>query len=369
MPASKVYFSDMRTGPDTPGLPGKLHRLLKAAGFEDIDYSGKFVAVKLNFGEPGNLAYLRANWARVVCDYVKTLGGLPFVTDCNTLYVGGRRNGLEHLESAYQNGYNPFQTGVHTIIADGLKGTDDVHVPVAGGEYVSEAKIGRAIADADVVISLNHFKGHELTGFGGALKNLGMGSGSRAGKMEMHSAGKPFVRTADCIGCGRCTKVCAQAAPTVREGKCSIDTEKCVGCGRCLGVCPVKAIEAPFDQANDVLNCKIAEYAKAVCDGKPNFHINLVIDVSPYCDCHAENDAPIVPNVGMFAGFDPVALDEACVDAVNAQQPIADSMLGEAERCHHDHFTDVSPTTDWRSCLAHAEKIGLGTREYELVKI
>ncbi len=369
MPASKVYFSDMRTGPDTPGLPGKLHRLLRAAGFEDIDYSGKFVAVKLNFGEPGNLAYLRANWARVVCDYVKALGGLPFVTDCNTLYVGGRRNGLEHLESAYQNGYNPFQTGVHTIIADGLKGTDDVHVPVAGGEYVSEAKIGRAIADADVVISLNHFKGHELTGFGGALKNLGMGSGSRAGKMEMHSAGKPFVRTADCIGCGRCTKVCAQAAPTVREGKCSIDTEKCVGCGRCLGVCPVKAIEAPFDQANDVLNCKIAEYAKAVCDGKPNFHINLVIDVSPYCDCHAENDAPIVPNVGMFAGFDPVALDEACVDAVNAQQPIADSMLGEAERCHHDHFTDVSPSTDWRSCLAHAEKIGLGTREYELVKI
>ena len=369
MPASKVYFSDMRTGPDTPGLPGKLHRLLRAAGFEDIDYSGKFVAVKLNFGEPGNLAYLRANWARVVCDYVKALGGLPFVTDCNTLYVGGRRNGLEHLESAYQNGYNPFQTGVHTIIADGLKGTDDVHVPVAGGEYVSEAKIGRAIADADVVISLNHFKGHELTGFGGALKNLGMGSGSRAGKMEMHSAGKPFVRTADCIGCGRCMKVCAQAAPTVREGKCSIDTEKCVGCGRCLGVCPVKAIEAPFDQANDVLNCKIAEYAKAVCDGKPNFHINLVIDVSPYCDCHAENDAPIVPNVGMFAGFDPVALDEACVDAVNAQQPIADSMLGEAERCHHDHFTDVSPSTDWRSCLAHAEKIGLGTREYELVKI
>ena len=369
MPASKVYFSDMRTGPDTPGLPGKLHRLLRAAGFEDIDYSGKFVAVKLNFGEPGNLAYLRANWARVVCDYVKALGGLPFVTDCNTLYVGGRRNGLEHRESAYQNGYNPFQTGVHTIIADGLKGTDDVHVPVAGGEYVSEAKIGRAIADADVVISLNHFKGHELTGFGGALKNLGMGSGSRAGKMEMHSAGKPFVRTADCIGCGRCMKVCAQAAPGIREGKCSIDTEKCVGCGRCLGVCPVKAIEAPFDQANDVLNCKIAEYAKAVCDGKPNFHINLVIDVSPYCDCHAENDAPIVPNVGMFAGFDPVALDEACVDAVNAQQPIADSMLGEAERCHHDHFTDVSPTTDWRSCLAHAEKIGLGTREYELVKI
>ena len=369
MNASKVYFSDMRTNPNSPSLPGKLHRLIKAAGFEEIDFSGKFTCIKLNFGEPGNMAYLRPNWTRVVADYVKELGGLPYVSDCNTLYVGGRRNGLEHLESAYENGYNPFQTGVHTIIADGLKGSDDVHIPVENGEYVKEAKIGRAIADADVVISLSHFKGHELTGFGGAIKNLGMGSGSRAGKMEMHSAGKPFVRTRHCIGCGRCVKVCAQGAPVVTDGKCRIDRDKCVGCGRCIGACPKKAIDAPFDQANDVLNCKMAEYAKAVCQDKPSFHISLVIDVSPYCDCHAENDAPIVPNVGMFASFDPVALDQACVDAVNAQTPIADSLLGESERCHHDHFTDVQPSTDWRSCLAHAEKIGFGTRQYELVKV
>ena len=369
MPASKVYFSDMRTDPNSPNLTGKLHRLMKAAGFESIAFDGKFTAVKVNVGEPGNLAYLRPNWAREVCDYVKSLGGLPFITDCNTLYVGGRRNGLEHLDSAYANGWNPFQTGVHTVIADGLKGNDEARIPVEGGEYVKEAKIGRAIADADVVISLSHFKGHELTGFGGAIKNLGMGSGSRAGKMEMHSAGKPFVRTADCIGCGRCIKNCAQGAPVVTEGKCAIDRDKCVGCGRCIGVCPKKAIEAPFDQANDVLNCKMAEYAKAVCQDKPSFHICLVIDVSPYCDCHAENDAPIVPNVGMFASFDAVALDEACADAVNAQTPIPNSALGEAEHCHHDHFTDVFPTTNWRSCLEHAEKIGFGTRQYELVNI
>ena len=369
MSASKVYFSDLRTSPNQPTLAQKLHRLMKAAGFEDIAFDGKFTAVKMNFGEPGNLAYLRPNWAKAVCDYVKELGGMPYLADCNTLYVGGRRNGLEHLESAYSNGFNPFQTGVHTIIADGLKGNDDVSIPVEGGEYVREAKIGRAIADADVVISLNHFKGHELTGFGGAIKNLGMGSGSRAGKMEMHSAGKPYVRTADCIGCGVCARNCAQDAPRIAGGKCAIDLDRCVGCGRCIGVCPKDAIEAPFDQANDVLNCKMAEYAKAVCQGKPCFHISLVIDVSPYCDCHAENDAPIVPNVGMFASFDPVALDQACVDAVNAQTPISNSMLGEAEHCHHDHFTDVSPTTDWRSCLAHAEKIGLGTREYELVTV
>ncbi len=369
MTASKVYFTNLRTDPVSAGLPVKLRRLMTAAGFEGINFDGKFTAVKVNVGEPGNMAYLRPNWSRVVCDYVKELGGLPFITDCNTLYVGGRRHGLEHLESAYRNGYNPFQTGVHTIIADGLKGTDEALIPVENGEYVKEAKIGRAIADADVVIALSHFKGHELTGFGGALKNLGMGSGSRAGKMEMHSAGKPFVRTADCIGCGMCVKNCAQGAPVIENGKCHIDEGKCVGCGRCLGVCPRKAIEAPFDQANDVLNRKMAEYAKAVCQGKPSFHINLVIDVSPYCDCHAENDAAIVPDVGMFASFDPVALDQACVDAVNAQPPIANSMLGEAERCHHDHFTDVQPSTDWRSCLEHAEKIGLGTREYELVVV
>lgn len=155
---------------------------MKSAGFEGVGFEDKYAAVKMNFGEPGNMAFLRPNWAKTVCDYVKELGGRPFLTDCNTLYIGGRRNGLDHLDSAYANGFNPFQTGVHTIIADGIKGTDDVLLPVEGGEYISEAKIGRAIADADIIISLNHFKGHELTGFGGAIKNLGMGSGSRAGK-------------------------------------------------------------------------------------------------------------------------------------------------------------------------------------------
>ena len=367
MTASKVYFTNLRAGHES--LLKKLHRLMKSAGFEGVGFEDKYTAVKMNFGEPGNMAFLRPNWAKTVCDYVKELGGRPFLTDCNTLYIGGRRNGLDHLESAYANGFNPFQTGVHTIIADGIKGTDDVLLPVDGGEYISEAKIGRAIADADIIISLNHFKGHELTGFGGAIKNLGMGSGSRAGKMDMHSAGKPTVTQERCVGCGACLRVCAQNAPVIENGKCSIDHNKCVGCGRCIGMCPKDAIEASFDQTGDVLNCKMAEYAKAVCQGKPCFHISLVIDVSPYCDCHEENDMAIVPNVGMFASFDPVALDMACADAVNAQPPIADSLLGEAEHIHHDHFTDVSPTTNWRSCLEHAQKIGLGTMEYELVTV
>ncbi len=338
MAESKVYFSDMRAHGQS--LLVKLRRLMKAAGFESIDFDGKFVAVKMHFGEPGNLAFLRPNWAATVCDYVKELGGKPFLTDCNTLYIGGRKNALDHLDSAYRNGFNPLQTGVHSIIADGLKGTDEALIPVEGGEYVKEAKIGQALADADIIISLSHFKGHELTGFGGALKNLGMGGGSRAGKMEMHSAGKPFVKQ-----------------------------KYCIGCGRCIGVCPKDAVRPAHDEANDILNCKIAEYAKAVCQGKPNFHISLAIDISPYCDCHFENDAAVVPDVGMFASFDPVAIDMACADAVNAQPPVANSMLGEAEHTHHDHFTDISPDTDWRSQVEHAEKIGLGSRKYELVRV
>lgn len=366
MEKAKVYYCDMHTG--RMNLPEKLKFLMKKAGFENIDFSDKYTAVKIHFGEPGNLAYLRPNYAKVVCDYVKELGGKAFLTDCNTLYVGGRKNALDHLDSAYTNGYNPFQTGVHTIIADGLKGTDEELVPV-NGEYVKEAKIGQAIMDADIVISLNHFKGHELTGFGGALKNIGMGCGSRAGKMEMHSAGKPSVVQDLCIGCGQCIKICAHDAPTITNHKATINHDKCVGCGRCIGVCPKDAIKASMDEANDILNYKIAEYTKAVVDGRPCFHISLVIDVSPYCDCHSENDIAIVPDVGMFASFDPVALDQACADAVNKQPATTNSILHKHGHEHHDHFTDVSPETNWKSCLEHAEKIGLGTREYELIEI
>lgn len=366
--ASKVYFTNFRTT-FQENLPKKLARLVKKAGMlEGIDFNNKYTAIKIHFGEPGNLSYLRPNYAKVIVDLIKGQGGKVFLTDCNTLYVGRRKNALDHLESAYENGYNPFTTGCHVIIADGLKGTDEVLVPI-DGEYVKEAKIGRAVMDADIVISMNHFKGHEATGFGGALKNLGMGCGSRAGKMEMHSAGKPLVSQNDCIGCGACRKNCAHEAITIADKKASIDHSKCVGCGRCIGVCPMDAVSAANDESNDILNCKIAEYSYAVIKDRPNFHISLVVDVSPYCDCHAENDVPIVPNVGMFASFDPVALDIACADAVNRQPVITGSILDEKPHVHHDHFTDTHPETNWMSAIDHAVKLGLGSKEYELIEI
>ena len=368
MEKAKVYFTNMHTTYDE-NLTQKLARLITTAGIGDIDFEKKYVAVKMHFGEPGNLAFLRPNYAQTVVKVIQDLGGKAFLTDCNTLYVGGRKNALDHLDTAYTNGFSPFSTNCHVLIGDGLKGTDDVLVPVEDGEYVKEAKIGRAIMDADVVVSLTHFKGHELTGFGGAIKNIGMGSGSRAGKMEMHNAGKPFVATSKCVGCGRCVKICAHEAPVITDKKAVIDHNKCVGCGRCIGICPMDAVKTPGDETNDVLSCKMAEYTKAVLDGRPHFHISIVVDVSPNCDCHPENDIPIVPNVGMFASFDPVALDKACADAVNKQPVVSGSQLDNMPKVHGDHFKDSAPATDWKVGIEHAKKIGLGTDEYELIEI
>ncbi|MCH1983694.1 DUF362 domain-containing protein [Ruminococcus sp. OA3] len=368
MEASKVYYTNLRTTMKS-NRQQKLAKLIKAAGIDNIHFDRRYTAIKMHFGEPGNLAYLRPNYAKTVVDVVRELGGRPFLTDCNTLYIGGRKNALDHLNSAYENGFSPFSTGCHVIIGDGLKGTDEALVPVAGGEHIREAKIGQAIMDADIFISLNHFKGHEFTGFGGALKNIGMGCGSRAGKMEMHNAGKPFVKERKCVGCTLCTKNCAHEAITITDKKASIDHNKCVGCGRCIGACPQDAIREASDESNDILNKKIAEYSKAVLDGRPNFHISLVIDVAPFCDCHPDNDLSVIPDVGMFASFDPVALDVACADAVNAQPVTPGSLLDESDHEGHDHFSAISPETNWMVCIDHAVKLGLGSKEYELIEV
>ena len=365
---AKVYFTDFRVKGDET-LPQKMMRLAKKAGIDKIVLDGQYIAIKLHFGEKGNLAYLRPNYAKALADYLKQKGGKPFLTDSNTLYIGSRGDALNHLETAYENGYNPFTTGCHILIADGLKGTDEVRIPI-DGEYVREAKIGRAVMDADVLISLTHFKGHEGTGFGGTLKNIGMGCGSREGKKEMHTSEKPAVDRSACVGCGICRKNCAHDAITITERKAFIDAVVCVGCGRCISVCPEKAIHPMDSRANEILAKKVAEYTLAVVKGRPQFHISLIMDVSPFCDCYGNNDAPIIPDVGMLASYDAVALDQACADLANAQKPVENSLLGELKaHTGHDHFGALHKSTDWQAGLEHAEKIGIGTRAYELITV
>ncbi len=375
MAKSKVYYTDFRAKIGE-GLPTKLKRLIKAAGIGEIDMDNKFTAIKMHFGELGNISFLRPNYAKAVADVVKELGGKPFLTDCNTLYPGSRKNALEHLYCAWENGFTPLTVGCPILIGDGLKGTDDIEVPVEGGEYIKKALIGRAVMDADVFISLSHFKGHEMTGFGGTIKNIGMGCGSRAGKKEQHRNGKPSVDPELCRGCRLCMRQCANDGLVFDETakKMSINMENCVGCGRCIGACNFDAIDFVDNAATKVLNCRMAEYTKAVIDGRPNFHISLIVDVSPNCDCHAENDAPILPNIGMFASFDPLALDQACVDACLKAEPLPNSQLTDnmkqADFCdHHDHFENTTVNSEYKTCLQHAEKIGLGSREYEIITV
>ncbi|MBP3410937.1 MAG: DUF362 domain-containing protein [Clostridia bacterium] len=374
MEKSKVYFTDFRVAVGSSGLTGKLKKLMEMAGIGQIDMDGKFVAIKMHFGELGNLSFLRPNYARAVADMVKDMGGKPYLTDCNTMYPGSRKNALEHLECAWENGFTPLTVGCPILIGDGLKGTDDIAVPVNGGEYIKEAYIGHAIMDADVFLSLTHFKGHEMTGFGGTIKNIGMGCGSRAGKKDQHSSGKPTVIAPLCRGCRRCQRECANNGLEFDAAtkKMRVNADNCVGCGRCLGACNFDAIDFVQDNAPDDLNRRMAEYAKAVVDGRPNFHVSLVCDISPNCDCHSENDAPILPNIGMFASFDPIALDQACADACLKAEPIANSQLGDNMRKPNffdfrDHFKNTKPNVEWKSCLEHGEKIGLGTRDYELI--
>ncbi len=374
MSKAKVYFTDFRTRIGV-SLPAKLQRLIRQAGIGDIDFDGKFVAIKMHFGELGNLAFLRPNYAKAVADVIREKGGKPFLTDCNTLYPGSRKNALDHLTNAEMNGFNTVTTGCHVIIADGLRGTDDIEVPVHNGEYCKTALIGRALMDADILISLTHFKGHEMAGFGGAIKNIGMGGGSRAGKMLQHNDGTPEVDQDACRGCGRCAKECGSDAISYgADHKAFINPAICKGCGRCIGACAFDAISNVNDSAGDMLCRKMAEYTQAICYGRPCFHISLITDVSPNCDCHDENDAPILPDIGMLASFDPVALDQACVDLCQKAEPIRNSQLGDnlakpGWQRHHDHFTDSNPNVHWKETLAHAERIGLGTREYDLITV
>ena len=393
--ASEVFFTDLRTGPGN-NLLVKLEKLVSTAGIGKIGFRDKFVAIKIHFGEYGNMAYLRPNYAAVIVRMIQNLGGKPFLTDANTLYSGSRSDAVGHLRTAMVNGFNRIATGCDVIIADGLRGNDERIIDVQG-KYCPSPRIAAAIAEADIIISLNHFKGHEQAGFGGAVKNLGMGSGSVAGKREMHSTAQPVIDIANCTGCGVCEKHCAHDAVHVVDGKAAIDLEKCVGCGQCVAMCRRGGAVMGSTESCDILNFKIDEYAKAVLKDKPNFHISFIMNVSPECDCWGHNDAAIVPDLGIAASFDPVALDRACADLVNAAPTLrtgnelsdkeaaccSDGHHSGGDCCCHggegkshpghggtsDKFNFLHPDTNWSTGLDYAEQIGLGSNDYTLIRV
>lgn len=369
MQESEVFLANMHARP-RHSLTDKLGSVIMKAGFEALDLKKKFVAVKLHFGEPGNLAFIRPNYAAKVVAMIKDAGGKPFLTDTNSLYTGGRSNAVDHLAAASGNGFNRLTVGCDVVIADGLKGTEFREVEV-DLKHCQSAKIASAVADADILITLSHFKGHELTGIGGAIKNLGMGCAARGGKLFMHSASKPKMDQEKCVSCGICVESCPQQAIFWSpEKQAMIAYDKCIGCGQCIAMCQYGAAQAVFDESAANAAEKIAEYAFAVVKDRPCLHASLITDVSPFCDCWGYNDTAIVSDIGLAASADPVTLDRACSDLVNAAQVNAASILeGRGLKAGDDKFGSIHPGTSWQAGLAYAESIGLGTQSYTVVEV
>lgn len=360
-----VYFTDMTTKADR-GLLVKTREAGKRAGIFDLIEKKDLVAVKLHFGEPGNLAYTPPPLIRVVVDMIRERGGKPFLTDANTLYHGKRRNAVEHLESAMKNGFGYETVGAPIIIADGLKGADYVNVPIKGKHFES-VKISSAVHHADAVIVISHVKGHELFGFGGTLKNLGMGCGSPSGKQAMHSGMVPKVKQDDCIACGTCIENCPEnAISRVKNNKALVNEELCIGCGECVAFCPVSAIPINWKTDEAEIQEKTAEYAWGVLKNKQGKAgmINFVMNVTPDCDCVPWNDIPIVSNLGILASTDPVAADQASLDIINQAPAIANSVLG-IKGDSDDKFR-VIHNKNTGYILDHGESLGMGSRKYDL---
>lgn len=366
---SKVFFCDMRTG-HKENLFDKIAKLLALAGLRQAVAEGDLTAVKIHFGEKGNHTYLRPVFARKVVEELKTIGAMPFLTDSSTLYPGQRKEAVSALICAIENGFDYSCVNAPLIISDGLRGVTETEVAIEG-ELLKKTYIGTEIVEADSIVAMTHFKCHELTGFGGAIKNIGMGCASRKGKLVQHSTVAPKVSQKGCIGCGICLRSCAHDAIVITDCKAFIDPEKCAGCSRCITVCPTKTINIQWNAAADMVMRKMAEYAKAALTGKDGkaIFINFITQVSPACDCYGHSDAPIVNDIGICASIDPVAIDQACADLVNGARGNEGSALQSGHEPGGDKFRGCWPEIPWEVQLEHGEKIGLGSRKYELVRV
>lgn len=369
MPASKVYFSDLRTS-YRENLLAKMVRLMERIDLKNIAQPRDLVAIKLHFGEKGNTAFIRPTLVRQVVDYMKEGGAYPFLTDANTLYTGARADSVSHLHTAVENGFAYSVVNAPIIIADGIRGASSTAVNIHQ-EHIKTAYIGREITESDALISLAHFKGHELTGFAGAIKNLGMGCAARKGKLVQHSDVSPKVTRKKCIACGDCVEHCAHSAIAFENEKAKIDPEKCVGCGECILICDQQAIQVRWNADVLLFQKKLVEYAFAVLQAKKGRvgFLNFLTQISPACDCCGHSDAPIVQDLGITASLDPVAVDQASVDMVNQQKGLDASCLSSHKKEGEDKFKALYPKVDWTIQLRYAEKLGLGNRNYDLIPI
>ena len=353
---SKVYFISVKNSETIASINTKLERLLEESSLFDFISGGNKVAVKIHFGEEGNTGFVRPEHARVVCDAIAAKGGVPFLSDANTLYRGRRLNSEDHLKLAHEHGFKKKVVQAEIIIPDDNKKEDVIQVPV-NQKFIKNALLARVYIDADCLVAVNHFKGHILTGFGGAIKNIGMGCATRQGKLAQHCDVSPVVHVENCIGCGECAAVCPTCAINIVDGKSVIDKPKCIGCASCMAACPTMAMFIDF-ASGDKTQEKMAEYALAVLKDKKNKSgfLNFALKINKECDCWGMDNPRIAPDVGIFASLDPVSIDKACFDLVN-------------KACGKDIFKATHPDQDGIKQLRYDQEIGLGSLDYELVEL
>ncbi|MBF0118495.1 MAG: DUF362 domain-containing protein [Desulfobacterales bacterium] len=366
---SSVYFMDLTASPKE-NLLQKLGRLCETAGISKFIQKKDLVALKLHFGELGNTAFIRPVFIRKIVQMIKEKNASPFLTDANTVYAGTRSDAPSHLTTAICNGFDYSVVDAPIVIADGLRGRSETPI-IINQKRFKEVYIGSEIVEADALISIAHFKGHELSGFGGAIKNIGMGCASRRGKFAQHSNVSPKVVKKKCIGCGDCISHCSQEAISLLDGKAGIDVKKCIGCGECILICQNNSIQIEWNQSVPIFLEMMVEYTMGVLSSKKNkaFFINFITNISPACDCYGYNDAPIVRDIGIVASADPIAIDQASVDLVNNETALPGSCLKTSIGAGEDKFRGVYPNVDWKIQLEYAESLGIGSRSYELIKI
>ncbi len=372
---SPVFFADLRSS--KKDLFHQLDLLLGRADLKGKIQEKDLVGIKLHFGEKGNTAFIPPLFVRRVVDQVRRYKGKPFLTDTNTLYTGARSEAVSHLTIAYQHGFGYSVVDAPILIADGLRGNSGMKVRIDKPLFKT-VSIAHEIYMADALLCVTHFKGHELSGFGGVLKNLGMGCASREGKLSQHSTISPKVKERSCSSCRRCLQWCPAEAismitPEVEKKRrvASIDPKKCIGCGECILTCPTGAIQIRWNETSLLFQKKVVEHAYGAVQRKREkaIYLNFLTQVTPACDCNPFSDIPIVNDIGILAAGDPVAIDQASVDLVNGEEGNKASRLQKNWNPGEDKFRAVYPEVDWSIQLAYGEEIGLGTRQYDLIRI
>ncbi|MEW6096755.1 MAG: DUF362 domain-containing protein [bacterium] len=364
----KVFFMNMRASFGENSF-AKFNKLLKKINLNELITKNALIAIKLHFGEMGNLAFISPIWVRELVRYIKKLGGNPFLTDTSTLYRGSRVNAVKHLQTAYANGFNYSCVQAPIIIGDGLKGEAAVEV-VINKKHFTSITTSQVVHEADVIICLSHFKGHGLSGFGGSLKNIGMGLADRKGKFKMHCDAIPVVKGKVCDQCLTCVNNCSGGAITIVNKMPQIDVDKCLGCGQCIVMCPNALFAIDWEGTSPkVVQERIVEFAYGALLGKKACFFNFIINVTPDCDCCPHSDANIIPDVGILASSDPVAIDQASLDLVNQQIGIPNTALKTNFQPGEDKLQGFNPKLTAEPQLNYAQEIGLGTRNYKLEEI